>query len=247
MAAPLAAILPFILVGAILYTSVGHGGATIYLAILTLAGFAVGPLSTTILVLNIVAAGIGFFMFRHAGHLRWRLLLPFLAASVPMAFIGGLVPFSGRAQDLVLGFALLLAAARFLFLGTAPNLNLPQTGPAYYIGAPLAGAAMGFLAGVTGIGGGIFLSPLLLVLGWASIKETASISAAFIVVNSMAGLAAKFQRVPPDVGLVLPMGAVVVLGALVGSFLGARRLPPRGMQIMLGIVLLLAGAKALLV
>jgi len=240
------AILPFIFLGALLYTSVGHGGATVYLAILTLAGFAIGPLVTTILVINIVAAGIAFFMFSHAGHLRWRLLLPFVLTSVPMAYLGGRVPMSGRAQSLVLGLSLLLAAIRFLIFESPPRINVPRSGPALHLGAPLLGSILGFLAGATGIGGGIFLSPALIVLGWADVRETGNVSSAFIVLNSIAGLAARLPRAPLDAVLLGPLIVVVIAGALLGSFAGARRLPPRILYRLLGAVLLVASVKTML-
>jgi uncharacterized protein len=243
--ADLLVVVPFVLLGAALYSSVGHGGATVYLAILTLAGFALAPLTTTILVLNIVAAGIAFLMFRHAGHLRWRLLLPFLVTSVPMAYLGGLASLSGRAQAIILGLALLAGAARLLFFASPPNLRVPQRGAAFHVGAPVLGAVLGFLAGATGIGGGIFLSPILLVLGWANVREAGSVASAFIVLNSLAGLAAKLPRTPLDQGLLLALIGAVVVGALVGSFAGARRLPPRALQVLLGAVLAVAGLKAL--
>ena len=240
------AILRFIFLGALLYTSVGHGGATVYLAILTLAGFAIGPFVTTVLVINIVAAGIAFFMFSHAGHLRWRLLLPFVLTSLPMAYVGGRVPLSGRAQSLVLGLSLFLAAIRFLFFQTPPRLNVPGTGLAFRLGAPLLGSVLGFLAGATGIGGGIFLSPALIVLGWADVRETGNVSSAFIVLNSMAGLAARLPRTPLETDVLWPLIVVVISGALLGSFAGARRLPPRILYGLLGTVLLVASIKTLL-
>ena len=240
------AILPFIFIGALLYTSVGHGGATVYLAILTLAGFAVSPLVTTVLVLNIVAAGIAFFNYSHAGHLRWRLLLPFVLTGVPLAYIGGRLPLSGRGQSLVLGLSLLLAAIRFLFFQSPPRLNVSGEGLAFRLGAPLIGALLGFLAGATGIGGGIFLSPALIVLGWADVRETGNVSSAFIVLNSLAGLAARRSRTPLDAGLLLPLIVVVIAGALLGSFAGARRLPPRILYGLLGTVLLVAAIKTML-
>lgn len=242
--------LPLVLVavflGALLYSSVGHGGATVYLAILTLAGHAVGALTTTVLVLNILAAGIAFAQFRQAGHLRARLLAPFLVTSIPAAYLGGLLSLSSRAQSVILGVALLAGAARLLLFAQPPRVGrLPREGRAFYAIALPLGAVLGFLAGTTGIGGGIFLSPILLLLGWADVRESASVASAFIVLNSLAGLAAKLPRQPLDLALLLPLAAVVVVGALAGSFAGARRLPPRALQVLLGLVLLVAGAKAL--
>lgn len=246
MAPPIWVVLPFILLGALLYTSVGHGGATAYLAVLTLAGYAVGSLTTTVLVLNILAAGIAFVHFQQAGHLRARLLLPFLVTSVPAAYLGGRVPLSGRAQAIILGVALLAGAARFLLFSKPPDLRVPREGALFWVGAPALGAVLGFLAGTTGIGGGIFLSPILLALGWADIKETGSVSSAFIVLNSIAGLAAKLPTTPIDTALLWPLALTVVLGALLGAWAGARKLRNRPMQVLLGLVLLVAGAKALL-
>ena len=239
-------LLPLALLGAALYTSVGHGGATVYLALLTLAGYSARTVGTTVLVLNVAAAGVAFVAFRQAGHLRPRIFLPFVAASVPMAYLGGLFPFSSEAQDLLLGGVLLLAAVRFLLVPAPPAPRVPREGAWLWVGAPVLGAALGFLAGATGIGGGIFLSPILLVLGWCDVKEAGAIASAFIVLNSLAGLAAKLQTTPLDLGLLLPMGAVVLVGAVAGSWAGAKRIPPRALQVLLGAVLLVAAAKALL-
>jgi len=241
----LALILPLVFLGALLYSSVGHGGATIYLAILTLCGQAVEPLVTSVLVLNILAAGIAFVMFERAGHLRPRLLVPFLVTSVPAAYWGGLTRMSGRTQAIVLGVALLAGALRLLFVPNPATARLERRGATFYVGAPLLGAALGFLAGTTGIGGGIFLSPILLFLGWASVKEAGSVASAFIVLNSASALLAKLPKTPLVPETLLPLAAVVVLGAAVGSFVGARRLPPRALQVLLGVVLLVAAGKAL--
>jgi len=235
-----------IFVGASLYTSVGHGGATVYTAILTLFGFAIAPLVTLVLVMNIVAATIAWVMFGQAGFLRWRLLLPFLVTSVPFAYLGGLLPLSGREQAVVLGLALLAGSIRLLFFAKPPSLNVRIAGAAYYAFAAAVGALLGFMAGATGIGGGIFLSPILIALGWANVKEAASVASAFIVLNSLAGLTARLPRTPIEPHYVAPFVAIVVAGALIGSFMGARRLPFRTVQVSLGLVLLIAAAKNLL-
>jgi hypothetical protein len=235
-----------IFIGAALYTSVGHGGATVYTAILTLFGFAIAPLVTLVLVMNIVAAAIAWVMFEQAGFLRWRPLVPFLVTSVPFAYVGGLLPLSGRAQAVVLGVALLAGSIRLLFFAKPPSLNVRIEGTAYYVFAAAVGALLGFMAGATGIGGGIFLSPILIALGWANVKEAASVASAFIVLNSLAGLAARLPRTPIEPHYVAPFVVVVVVAALLGSFMGARRLPFRAVQVSLGLVLLIAAAKNLL-
>lgn len=242
----LALVLLCIFVGAALYTSVGHGGATVYTAILTLFGFAMAPLVTLILVMNIVAAFIAWVMYQQAGFLRPRLLLPFVITSVPAAYLGGSLPLTGRVQAVILGIALLAAGIRLLFFARPPSIDLRLSGPAYYVVAAIVGAILGFLAGATGIGGGIFLSPILIALGWANVKEAASVASAFIVLNSLAGLLARLPRTPIDAQYVAPFVAVVIAGALIGSFMGARRLPFRAVQVSLGFVLLIASAKNLL-
>jgi uncharacterized protein len=246
MSADLIPVLVCIFIGAALYTSVGHGGATVYTAILTLFGFAIAPLVTLVLVMNIVAAGIAWVMFGQAGFLRWRLLLPFLVTSVPFAYLGGLLPLTGRAQAVLLGLALLAGSIRLVFFAKPPSLNVRVEGTLYYVIAAALGALLGFMAGATGIGGGIFLSPILIALGWANVKEAGSVASAFIVLNSLAGLAARLPRTPIEPQYVAPFLAVVIVAALLGSFMGARRLPFRAMQVSLGLVLLIAAAKNLL-
>ena len=243
---PLVPVLPFIFLGALLYSSVGHGGATIYMAILTIAGFAVGPLVTSILVLNIVAAAIGFAAFRRAGHVRRDLLIPFLVTSVPMAYVGGLLPLSGRAQAWILGGALFAGAVRLILIRQPTGAVTPRFAEARPALSPLIGAGLGFLAGTTGIGGGIFLSPILFLLGWATVKEAAGVASAFIVLNSIAGLAAKLPRQALDWEALALLSGVVIAGALIGSHFGARRIPPRALQVLLGVVLLVASVRAVL-
>ena len=239
-------VLVCIFIGAALYTSVGHGGATVYTAILTLFSFAIAPLVTLVLVMNIVAAAIAWVMYQQAGFLRPRLLLPFVVTSVPSAYLGGLLPITGRTQAILLGLALLAAAIRLLFFAKPPSLDLRIRGIAYYAIAAAMGALLGFLAGATGIGGGIFLSPILIALGWANVKEAASVASAFIVLNSIAGLIARLPRTPIEPHYVAPFVAIVIIGALLGSFMGARRLPFRAVQVSLGFVLLIAAGRNLL-
>lgn len=238
-------VLPLLLVAAVLYTSVGHGGATLYLAVLTLAGYAVESLVPTILAVNLVAATIAFLVFRQAGHLRLRLLLPFAVTSVPMAFLGGLLDLNGHVPRVLLGTVLLLAAFRFLLRPRPPTTGIPMEGWPFRVGAPLLGAGLGFLAGATGIGGGVFLSPVLVLLGWGTVREAGNVAAAFIVLNSAAGLSARVVSTPIDVGFLIPVVLVVAAGALTGSFVGARKLRPVALRILLGVVLLAAGAKTL--
>ena len=239
-------LLPLIFLGALLYTSVGHGGATVYLAVFTLFHVATSPLVTVVLVMNIVAASIAWFMFRQAGHLRWRLLIPFIVTSVPLAYVGGLLPLSGRAQATILGIALLAGSARLMLFARIPSLPLPRNGLRFYATALAIGAILGFLSGATGIGGGIFLSPVLIACGWATVREAGSVASAFIVLNSLAGLSAKLPTTPLDYTILVPLVATVTVGALIGSYFGANRLPLRVVQMSLAVVLFVAALKNLL-
>lgn len=224
----------------------GHGGATVYIAIFALFGLVTAPLVTVILAMNIAAASIAWVMFGRAGHLRWRLLLPFVIASVPAAYLGGLASLEGRALELVLGVVLLAAAGRLIAFERIPALGAPSSGAAFYAVALPLGAVLGWLAGATGIGGGIFLSPVILALGWASVRESASVASAFIVLNSLSGLGARLPATPLQLDIAVPLLLVVVAGAVIGSFFGAKRLPSRQLQLALGLVLLVASLRSLI-
>jgi uncharacterized membrane protein YfcA len=232
-----------LLVVAFLYASVGHGGASGYLAVMALAGIAPAAMKPTALVLNLVVAGIGSIQFARAGYFRWRKFWPFALGSIPFAFVGGVLKLPVGPYKVLVGAVLLLSAARLLF--TAHRSATGERAPPIALAIPL-GAVLGFVSGITGIGGGIFLSPILLLLGWASPRETAAVSAVFIVANSGAGLAghlASLEAVPTSVLLWAP---AVAAGGILGSSLGSRRLPDVSIRRLLAIVLLLAGAKLIL-
>lgn len=228
---------------ALLYSAVGHAGASGYLAVMAFLGTAPSAMRPTALVLNLLVAAIGTFQFARAGHFRWSLFWPFALGSVPAAYLGGRLALPGDWYRLVVGVVLLLSALRFVVtLRAADTIRRePPRGLAF-----LAGAGLGFLAGLTGVGGGIFLSPLLLIAGWADLRTTAATSAAFILVNSAAGLlgqAATLEMLPDDV---LLWGAAAVLGGLLGSYLGSRRLGGPALRATLAAVLVVAGVKLLL-
>ncbi|MGH7773716.1 MAG: sulfite exporter TauE/SafE family protein [Candidatus Binatia bacterium] len=228
---------------AILYSSVGHGGATAYLAILVLAGFAREAIAPTVLALNILVTLLGTINYYRAGHFDARLLLPFVLTSIPAAFLGGSLRLSEGTHSIILGLTLLAAGLRFL-LFTEPitaRQALPR-GLLFGVGLPV-GFALGFLAGLIGIGGGIFLSPLLLLMGWADAKKTAAISAGFIFLNSLSGLTAHVIKGPPDWALLGILAITVLIGGGIGSYIGAFRLLPMTLQRLLGLVLLVAGSK----
>lgn len=236
--------LPLFFTVALLYSSVGHGGASGYLALFALLGFASSRIVPVALMLNILVAGIGFFNYASRGFFSYKLLLPFVLASIPSAYIGGSIHLPTHLFGLILGSALLAAAVRMLFLH-----EVHASGAATMNRWPLSlllGAILGLISGMVGIGGGIFLSPILLFMKWADAKHTAAVSAAFIVLNSMSGLAGHLSRGNVEYVPFLLIAAVVLCGGMLGSYVGARFARPRVLQILLGIVLLVAGAKLLL-
>lgn len=239
----LALLVPLFLAAALLYSSVGHGGASAYLAILVLAGFNRPDIAPMVLVLNILVTAAGFANYYRAGHFELRLLRPFALTSIPAAFLGGMAALPPAIFSRILGLTLLAAGLRFLLL-TRPIRARPSLAPgiSYAIGLP-AGFILGLLAGLVGVGGGIFLSPLLLLIGWADAKKTAAVSAAFIILNSASGLIAHLLRTTPDLHLLLPLAAAVLIGGTAGSWWGAFRIPPVPLQRLLGGVLLLASLK----
>ncbi|MBI2306649.1 MAG: sulfite exporter TauE/SafE family protein [Rhodocyclales bacterium] len=234
---PLAAL---ILVAALLYSSVGHGGASGYLAAMALFGVAPAVMKPTALALNVLVSLIAMVRFYRVGAFSWRLFLPLIAASVPMAYLGGVLTLPAHLYRPVVGVVLLYAAWRFFV--TARNAAYELAQPSLPV-LVATGAALGFLSGLTGVGGGIFLSPLLLFLRWAPLKTISGISAAFIFANSIAGLAGvltKGATLPPALPL---WGAAAVIGGLVGAEYGSRRLGNSMIQKLLAAVLVIAGLK----
>jgi uncharacterized protein len=230
---------------ALLYSSVGHGGASAYLAIMALAGIEPLVMRPTALVLNIVVGGLAIVRFGRAGQIDLRALLPLLIGSVPLAFLGGTIVLPATAYKVLVGVLLLLAAWRLWATARQAPGERQATVPAL-LGIPL-GAGLGLLAGLTGTGGAIFLTPSLLFLGWAGPRAAAGLSAGFVVANSVAGLAgnvAAVGAVPIELGLWLP---AVLVGAVVGTELGVRRFSPVGLRRALAVVLLVAGLKLILI
>lgn len=246
-AAPTAAAL---LAVAVLYSSVGHGGASGYLAVLALAGLAPEAMKPTALVLNLVVATIGAIQFTRAGHFAWRTLWPFALGSIPAAFVGGALRLPVGSYRALVGVVLLASAVRLFWTagaggGTAEREStLDRRSPPLAAALPI-GVGLGFLAGATGVGGGIFLSPLLLLLGWAGARRTAATSVWFILVNSAAGLLGHLSSVARVPGEVVLWAPAVLVGGVVGSTLGSRRLPGPVIRRLLALVLVLAGWKLL--
>lgn len=232
-----------ILLAAVLYSSVGHGGASAYLAVMSLFGLAPQVMRPAALVLNLIVAGIAAVGFARAGWFRWRLFWPFAVTSIPFAFLGGAITLPDVVYRRVLGLVLLFAAYRLwrIFRGSEQRLHMPPLASAL-----LWGAAIGLLSGLTGVGGGIFLSPLLLLAHWAEPKPTAAVSAAFIWVNSFAGLLGKpasLAALPAGIAL---WALAAAAGGILGAGLGSRRLPSLVLRRLLAVVLVVAGGKLLI-
>jgi len=238
-----ALILLAIFIVAVLYSSVGHGGASGYLAVMAL--FAV-PQATTrpsALLLNVFVAGVGSIQFYRAGFFSWRTFLPFAITSIPFAYIGGTITLPTTTYKIVLGVVLIVAAIRLAWNWKS---DAEPSQPNIWI-ALVIGAIIGLLSGLVGVGGGIFLTPILLLMNWSETKTAAGISALFILVNSISGLAGNFSQL-----LALPSNvwfwvAAAVAGGLIGSTLGAKRFDSLILRRLLAIVLLFAGVKLILV
>lgn len=229
---------------AFLYSSVGHGGATGYLAVAALIGLAPSIARPGALWLNCIVASVAFWRFQSAGHFNGRLFLMLAIASVPMAWLGSKAQLGGRAYGLVLGLALGAAGVLLAMRSTDPAVN--EAKPPQRAVAPGIGAVLGLLAGLTGIGGGVFLTPLLIFLRWTPAKTAGGISALFILVNSLAGLLGlgKAALNWEPVALIAPgLGAG---GALAGTWFGVKRWAPPAFRRALALVLWIAAGKLLL-
>ncbi len=228
--------------GAMLYTSVGHAGASAYIAAMALFGVAPTVMRPTALVLNILVSGLTTFRYMRADLFRWRTLWPVLIGAIPMAFVGGSIQLPGQFYRPLVGVILLLAAARLLWLGVTRIAQETRDIPISW--GIISGVGIGLLSGLTGTGGGIFLSPLLLFMGWSETRTASGVAAAFILCNSIAGLLGNFasvQALPAE----LPLYAgAVLLGSLVGTTLGIKLASPAVLK-ALGVVLVIAGLKML--
>src|SRR5437867_4641653 len=236
-------VLLFLAIGliAFLYSSVGHAGASGYIATMTLFGLAPTVIRPTALVLNILVASIGAFQFWRAGHFSWKLFWPFALLSIPAAYVGGYLQPSASILRILIGMVLLFSAARLVVRRSDPPETFPPSRPV----ATSVGAGLGLLAGLTGTGGGIFLTPLLLFCRWAHIRQAAAVSALFIWVNSIAGLIGYFSKIHSIPSLGRSLAAAAIIGGIIGSHLGSKRFAVSVISLCLATVLLVAGIKLL--
>ena len=230
--------------GALLYTSVGHAGASAYIAIMAMFGLAPETIRPAALVLNIMVASFTSWQFIRAGQFNGRLLLPFVVGSLPLAFLGGSISLSGATYRPLIGVILLIAGLRLLWprpMKRQEDITSPP--PAAGVAS---GAAIGLLSGLTGTGGGIFLSPLLIMAGWSQARMASGIAAVFILLNSIAGLAGNLSSVghlPAELPWFM---ASVGIGAVIGTALGVSILPVHRLLQALGVALLVAAGKLIL-
>ena len=227
---------------AFLYASVGHGGASGYLALMAIFSISPDVMKPTALLLNLFVSLISFIQFYRGKHFNWKLFLPFAIASVPMAFVGGAITLDPFVYKKILGLLLLIPIARFLFFGNIPVNDLKKPNVVLSL---LIGAAIGFLSGMIGIGGGIILSPVLLLLKWADMKRAAAVSSLFIFVNSVAGLSGQFNKgihFSPDMYAYV---AIAFAGGVFGAYFGSMKFKSTMLKYLLAVVLMVAAYKLL--
>ncbi len=228
-----------ILLIAFLYSSVGHAGASGYIAVMSLLSVAPEVIRPTALVLNILVASIASWQFYRGGHFSWRLFWPFALTAVPLAYVGGAVALPADLLKKLIGLVLLFSA---VWLVVRPPDDVIRRSP-NRITSFLIGGVLGLLAGLTGTGGGIFLTPVLILSGWAGAKSAGAVSAVFILLNSLSGLAGNISATSVFPTPALLLAAVAVVGGTAGSYLGSHRLPHTTIKRLLAVVLIIAGVK----
>ncbi|MBK5270095.1 MAG: sulfite exporter TauE/SafE family protein [Bacteroidia bacterium] len=227
---------------AFLYASVGHGGASGYLALMALFSVTPEVMKPTALLLNLFVSLTSFIQFYRGKHFNWKIFLPFAIASVPMAFVGGLITVDAFIYKKILGLLLLIPIIRFLFFGNISVKDLKKSNAGLSL---LIGAAIGFLSGLIGIGGGIILSPVILLLKWADMKKAAGISALFIFVNSLSGLAGQLTKGVHFNSEMYYYVAIAFTGGVCGAYFGSLKFKQSILKYLLAIVLMVAAYKLL--
>ena len=228
---------------AFLYAAVGHGGASGYLALMVVFGMMPEIMKPTALLLNLFVSLSAFVLFYKEGHFKWKIFLPFALASIPFSFLGGMISLDASVYKKILGILLLIPVIRLVAF---PNKDINDLKQSTLFLSLLIGACIGFLSGLIGIGGGIILSPVLLLLAWTNQKQTAAISALFIFVNSLSGLAGQLTKGINFQSEMFILVGVAFAGGSVGAWLGARKFNQNILKYLLATVLLLASVKLLL-
>ena len=225
---------------AFLYASVGHGGASGYLALMSLFALPITFMKPTALILNILVSGISFYFYYREKNFKWKLFYPFAISSIPFSFLGGFLTVDSKLYKIILATLLLFAVFRLLGLFGKEKTNLKEIN---IPSALLIGAIIGFLSGLIGIGGGIVLSPVLLLLGWANMKQTAAVSALFIFVNSISGIfgfLSKGGEIPSSSTVLI---AIVFVGGIFGAYYGSKKFNTKILRNVLAFVLAIAIIK----
>jgi uncharacterized membrane protein YfcA len=228
---------------AFLYAAVGHGGASGYLALMAVFGMMPEIMKPTALLLNLFVSLSAFLLFYKEGHFKWKIFLPFALASIPFSFLGGMISLDASVYKKILGVLLLIPVVRLVAF---PNKDINDLKQSTVFLSLLIGACIGFLSGLIGIGGGIILSPVLLLLAWTNQKQTAAISALFIFVNSLSGLAGQLTKGINFQSEMFILVGVAFAGGSVGAWLGAKKFNQNILQYLLATVLLMASVKLLL-
>jgi uncharacterized protein len=222
-----------------LYSSVGHAGASGYIAVMTLFNLQAQVIKPTALILNVFVSAIAAFQFLKAGHFSWKIFWPFALPAIPMAFLGGYVNIPTHVFKVLIGVTLLISALRFLFPEQKERVGHP---PRITVALPI-GAGLGLMSGLTGTGGGIFLTPLMLLLHWAPTKVVAGISSLFIFANSLSGLIGNWTKTRHLPEFALPFLLAALAGGVIGSYFGSKKLSHTVIKRLLALVLMIAGIK----
>jgi len=229
---------------AFFYASVGHGGASGYLALMSIFNFNPQAMKPSALMLNILVSGIAFYHYYKAGNFKWRIFLPFIGLSVPMAFIGAGIKIDTSVYKIILGICLIIASMRLLGLFGKESI---ENKPIHIPSAVVIGGMIGFISGMIGIGGGIILSPLLLLFHWAKMKETAAVSALFIFVNSIAGLAGVVNVETALPSQLIYFVFAALAGGIFGAHYGSSKFNTVALKYLLTSVLLFASVKLFII
>ena len=229
---------------AFLYGSVGHGGATGYLALMAIFNFSPIFMKPTALLLNIIVASIAFIQFWRAGFFNKKLFYPFAIASIPASFFGGLIEVDTLFYKKILAVFLILAIVKMLPLTKKKTAQLKKLPLGLGI---IIGLSIGFFSGLIGIGGGIILSPIILIFNWGKVKEAAAVSALFIWVNSLAGISGQFIKGFELTSNIFIMIATVIIASFLGSYLGSKKINSKNLNYFLSLVLFIASIKLFLI
>lgn len=230
-----------LLIVAFLYSSVGHGGASGYLAVMAIIGIAPQEMKSSALIMNLAVSIISFLGFYKAGHFRWKLFWPFAAASIPMAFVGGTMTLSDSIYKKILAICIIISIGRLIY--NFKN-SKEETNEIPIWAGLLTGGAIGLLSAMIGIGGGIILSPLMLLMRWGTLKQTAAVSALFIFVNSVSGLIGQLQKGGIHLTENLQYAVLAtILGGLVGSYYGSQKFNVPTLRYLLAVGLSIASLK----